>query len=69
MRTRLLPPPPRVCVRPGALPALVTPVAIPRVLPLARWFPLGGAGRAGRAAVALHARLTYRSRLGCGNPP
>ena len=30
-----------VLVRPGALPALVTPAADPRVLPLARRFPLG----------------------------
>ena len=43
------PPPPRVCVRPGALPALVTP-AVPHVPPLARRIPLGGAGRARRAA-------------------
>ena len=43
-------PPPRVCGRPGALPARVTPAPIPRVPPLARRFPLGGAGRAGRAA-------------------
>ena len=49
MRTGLLPPP-RVFVRPGALPALVTPTAVPRVPPLALRFPLGGAGRAGRAA-------------------
>ena len=62
-------PPPRVCVRPGALPALVTPAAVPRVLPLARRFPLGGAGRAERVAAALPAGLTYRSRLGCGPPP
>ena len=61
--------PPRMCVRPSALPALVTPVAVPRVLPLARRFPLGGAGRAGRAASALPARLAYRSHLGYAAPP
>ena len=62
-------PPSRVCVRPGALLALVTPTAVPHVLPLAWRFPMGGAGRAGRAASALPARLTYRSRLGCAPPP
>ena len=35
-------PPPCVCVRPGTLSALVTPAAVPRMLPLALWLPLGG---------------------------
>ena len=40
-------PPPTARVRPGTLPALVTPAAAPHVVPLARRFPVGVAGRAG----------------------
>ena len=56
-------------LRPGALPALATLAAVPRMLPLALWLPLGGAGRAARAALARPGRLTYRSRRGCAPPP
>ena len=38
-------PPSPVCVRPGDLPACVTPVLC--VPPLARWFPLGKRGERG----------------------
>ena len=66
MWTRLFPA--RVCVFPGALPARVTPTAVPRVPPLARRFPLGEwGGREGLPEPSL-ARLTYFSRLGCPRP-
>ena len=62
-------PPPCVFVHPGALPALVTPAAVPRMLPFALRLLMGGPGRAGRAVSTRPACLTERSCLGCAPPP
>ena len=45
-------PPPRVRVRPGALPARVTPAAVPGVPPLARRVPRGGSGEGGKGCLS-----------------
>ena len=50
-------PPPCVCVRPGALPARVTPAPVPHVPPLARRFPLREQG--GREGLPEPSPLVY----------